>query len=47
MAWVIGLLALLVLIVSVAALYGLALLERIDSRLHDIQVGIKLLRDGQ
>lgn len=47
MGWIIGLLAALVVIVGAGSGYALLLLERIDQRLHDLQVGIKLLRDGR
>ena len=45
MGWVIGLLAVLVVIVAAASIYFATLLETISARLFDIQVGIKRLRE--
>ena len=47
MGWIIGLLGVLVVVVSGGVGYGLFLMERIDARLLDIQVGIKMLREGR
>lgn len=47
MGWLIGLLAVLTLVVAGAAIYVGFMLEQINERLADLQIGIVKLRRGE
>lgn len=47
MGWVIGLLAVLVLIAASVGFYVCYMLEQMNERLADLQAGIVLLRRGE